>query len=166
MKEKEKKLILAASNGRIGELIDLIKGGIDVNAKDEFGSTALLSAVEKHYTRCVKALLKAGASLNVYNKLGKSAILIAKKKDYSDIVKLLAKAGAIDTVEEVSESEFKNQDKYSKVKIDFPVVTPLYNKSKGIKISTIILLLFLSYYRPGRRDPADILKINRKGKYD
>jgi ankyrin repeat protein len=55
-----------AIRGRHSDVLRwLIREGADVNATDEFGTTALIEAVEQDDLECVEALLAAGADIGV-----------------------------------------------------------------------------------------------------
>ena len=59
------------------EIVDLlIKAAADVNAKDSWGSTALMQAVheEHEHSELVDLLIKSGADVNIQNKVGQTAI--------------------------------------------------------------------------------------------
>jgi len=49
------------------QLEKLIKAGVDINATDPTGSTALLIAVERHDVKAIKMLVEAGADLDIEN---------------------------------------------------------------------------------------------------
>lgn len=57
-------LQLSASKGDIKTVKSLITEGVDVDAKDNEGLTALMSASFKGHIEVVKALLAAGADIN------------------------------------------------------------------------------------------------------
>src|SRR5256885_4273333 len=57
-------LMRAAFAGRIDEVCELLKSGVDVNEKDGLGFTALMFAVGKGHIDAVKVLLQAGADPN------------------------------------------------------------------------------------------------------
>ncbi|KAJ9055747.1 hypothetical protein DSO57_1000605 [Entomophthora muscae] len=62
---------------------------IDVDAKDEEGSTPLIYAACFGYYEVAKALVKAGASVNVQDKNGWPPLMWAMSNKHEDIVKLL-----------------------------------------------------------------------------
>ena len=57
-------LIKAAHDGQTEKVLDLIKAGADVNAKDNYGNTALILAAAKGHTEIVDLLKSAGAKDN------------------------------------------------------------------------------------------------------
>ena len=78
------------------EAVDLfIKAGINLDAKNENGQTALIIASEKGYANVLKKLIKLkAATLNYFDKSGNTALMTASSKGHEDIVKLLCENGA------------------------------------------------------------------------
>ena len=70
----------------------------DVNKRDEFGATALHTAVAGEDRAAVKALLEGGADVNLPDAEGNTALIIAVEKNDIKLVRLLLKAGADVTV--------------------------------------------------------------------
>ncbi len=73
---------------------ELIKRGVDVNAKDADGNTALLLAVRQGHSRVVPLLLAKGADVNAHSKSGDTALKSAKAKGLPSVIAQLKKAGA------------------------------------------------------------------------
>jgi len=63
--ELDKKLIEASQLGDITTVTSLIKEGANVNAKDVFGNTALICALQSGNTKCADFLLDKGADVSV-----------------------------------------------------------------------------------------------------
>ncbi len=78
--------------------IDIIRKAIakkaNINAKDEFGRTALIIAVLQDNEPIVKLLLDNGANPNLYNDSNDTALLVAARKCYVYIAKSLLDHGA------------------------------------------------------------------------
>jgi hypothetical protein len=74
---------------------EILRSGVSVDAKDEFGETALQKAAQAGQSEMVKLLLAHGADANHKNQFGQTALDIAAKKGHADIVDLLRKAGAV-----------------------------------------------------------------------
>jgi len=80
---------------RIGELI---RQGNDVNAKDRYGQTALMTAAEISNVEITRLLLEHQAKVNARRNNGKTALVIAAGKDSVEIVKLLLDKRADTTI--------------------------------------------------------------------
>lgn len=50
-------------------MVELIKGGADVDEADKDGTTTLMQAASKGYVKIVRELLRAGANPNATNKV-------------------------------------------------------------------------------------------------
>ena len=87
-------LLRAAKAGDIDGLKAALESGIDINARDSRGWTALIHAVDKGYTLLVPPLLAAKADPNIRLADGATALFIAALHGHSEIVALLMKAGA------------------------------------------------------------------------
>ncbi len=84
-------LISACRFGRYNDVKRLLAvPGIDVNAKDDYGATALFYASYSGYPEIVYLLLAMpGIDVNVKNKWGYNAFFLASREYYTSIVKLL-----------------------------------------------------------------------------
>ncbi|MEZ0259414.1 MAG: ankyrin repeat domain-containing protein [Alphaproteobacteria bacterium] len=83
--------IFSAANRRLTKITDmLIAAGADINAKTDYGSTALLSAVRSGKPRTVRFLLERGADATITDAKGKSALDYAREKKLADIERLLS----------------------------------------------------------------------------
>jgi len=87
------KAVIRSDKETVKALINL---GIDVNAVNIFGSTALM-----YYCACnswdfhmTKILIDAGANVNIANQCGNTALMFAIFRNNSENVKLLLEAGA------------------------------------------------------------------------
>ncbi len=79
-------LIIAASNLHLSIIEALIAAGADVNHEDDYGSTALICAVQcdrfteaskKHKAKVIQTLLESGADVTYVNKNGRTALMKA-----------------------------------------------------------------------------------------
>ena len=89
----ETPLMYAAAAGSVDAMTFLLAQGADVNAQNEFGSTALIwSATD---LAKVKLLLSHGANINTASKRGRTALFLAAMTDHSaETVRLLLAKGA------------------------------------------------------------------------
>ena len=108
-------LFLAVSQHNLEKVEALIKGGANVNERNENEDTALMIAIEKGFKNVIKLLIELGADVNIQNKWKKTPLitlldsriqkLSAVKHEHLslgdffsfnvyDIVKLLIDAGA------------------------------------------------------------------------
>ena len=80
--------------GNTQGVIEAIKSGANVNAKDNDGFTALILAAVFGHTEIVKALIQAGADINAKNNDGWTALMVATIRGNTETVKALIQAGA------------------------------------------------------------------------
>ena len=84
----------AAQVGDIEVLRAALAAGVDVDARDGQGWTALMHAVNKGYPLLVEPLLAAGAGVDVRAPDGATALFMAAVLGHTEIIALLMKAGA------------------------------------------------------------------------
>ena len=80
--------------GAISTLETLHAAGADVDARDEYGQTALMLAATAGQTALVQWLVDRGAKLDHAAKYGLSALMLAVVNGHVDVVRILANAGA------------------------------------------------------------------------
>ena len=84
----------AAQVGDIEVLKAALAAGVDVDARDGQGWTALMHAVNKGYPLLVGPLLAAGAGVDVRAPDGATALFMAAAHGHTEVVVMLMKAGA------------------------------------------------------------------------
>jgi outer membrane protein assembly factor BamB len=88
-------LFTAAKKGDADAVQALLASGVDVNAKNSYGATALSYAADKGHLAVVKLLLQNQADINAKDTFYKSSPLNwAMSRGHVDIVKALVEAGA------------------------------------------------------------------------
>lgn len=85
----------AAAHGNIDYVARELQRGVNVNAQNRRGDTALIFASRSGQYDMVRFLLDHNANPNIKNNFGGTALDDAKIFDHQDIVRLLIKAGAI-----------------------------------------------------------------------
>lgn len=84
----------AAKDGKVDELILLLKRGHDVNSQDNFGTTPLHLACFHRQIECVSALLENHAEINCRDIFGRTPLLHAARNGHKSIMLMLLKKGA------------------------------------------------------------------------
>lgn len=87
-------LIAAVRHGDRDALAALLKKGVDVNATEADGSTALMWASYRDDDESARLLIQAGANVNAANDLGATALWAASMNGSVAIVRRLLQAGA------------------------------------------------------------------------
>ena len=75
--------------GRTDQVKLELQKGADVNARDDFGYTALHAAAENNHVEIVKLLLTHGADRDAKVESGETAIDYARANGYNEVVRLL-----------------------------------------------------------------------------
>lgn len=82
-------LLAAASAGILQTVQRLVEGGVDLNAKDQFGNTALIYAAAGGHLEIVRWLINRGAVVKATNQVGVNALLRATMHGHKEVVALL-----------------------------------------------------------------------------
>lgn len=88
------RLVLGARYGQTGAVTYLLDGGMDVDARDAYGNTALIAAASDGRKQMVSLLLARGADVNATNKKDLTALMGAAVKGDYQLVHQLIKVGA------------------------------------------------------------------------
>ena len=88
-------LIQASRKGDTKTVTMLLEKGVDVNANNNYGETALITASRYGHIDLVKLLFENGADVHLKNKFGETALHSACFGGYINIVEILLKNGAI-----------------------------------------------------------------------
>ena len=87
-------LIWASKNGHESIVNDLLRAGVNVNARDNYDNTALIWASTNGHEKIVKALLEKGADVNACDNTKMTALMWASNMGHEEIVNDLLQAGA------------------------------------------------------------------------
>ena len=96
-------LFRASVMGNVNGIKAALANGADVNAKDNSGTSVLMSAVESRFEanafesgliKTVQLLLDHGADVNAKNKSGQTALMFSAREGYVNVTRLLLKSGA------------------------------------------------------------------------
>ena len=92
----ELKMIDEAASGTLTEakLKQYLHAGAGINAKGNYGYTALILAARSGQTAITQQLITAGADLNYKNTLGNTALILATDTGHTEIAQQLIAAGA------------------------------------------------------------------------
>ncbi|MFM2303206.1 MAG: hypothetical protein RLZZ135_613, partial [Cyanobacteriota bacterium] len=87
-------LIQSARQGNDRQVSTALARGAQVNTTDAQGTTALMFAAQKGFTRIVDLLIEAGADLNIHrSQFGTTALMLAAAARQVEIVRLLLARG-------------------------------------------------------------------------
>jgi ankyrin repeat protein len=84
----------AASEGDTDAVQTLLEKGVNVNAEDEHGQTALMRAAFNGRMGVAQLLLAKGADVNARGKEGQTALMVASESGHPDVIQALLMAGA------------------------------------------------------------------------
>jgi len=90
----EELLLDMTVSGETEKINKLLKTGMNLNASDDSGNTALHIAARIGASDIVSLLIAQGAEKNVQNNQGRTPLLIAAKNDDLKVIELLSDAGA------------------------------------------------------------------------
>lgn len=94
----EQQLISVAAEGDTKTVLELVEGGVDIDATNNQGVTAIMAATQKNNVDTVKALIEKGADINIRNHNKDNVLLYAGAEGLLEIVKLAVQAGADTTI--------------------------------------------------------------------
>jgi hypothetical protein len=92
--KSEQTLVVAALDGDLQQVAELLNKGSNVNEKDSRDVTPLMAAVSSENTELVKLLLDKNADVNARDKEGATALMVAAESKQPEIARLLLKKGA------------------------------------------------------------------------
>ena len=87
--QSNEELLQAVNNGEVSQVQLLLEQGVDANAKDNTGKTALMIASNKGNIEIVKLLIDNHADVNARDRGNNTSLMYAFKKGFQDISELL-----------------------------------------------------------------------------
>ena len=87
-----------ARHGRLDEVQKALDDGMDVNSRDNHGSTLLHVACQNGNKKLVKALLRRHADINAINKSGNTSLHFCFMYAYYGLAEYIMSIGANDTI--------------------------------------------------------------------
>jgi ankyrin repeat protein len=77
----------AVTRGDVEAIRQQLRSGADINARDQYGQTALMLAAHHGHYEVVEALVASGADLNVTAEYTQSALMLAILAGHADIAR-------------------------------------------------------------------------------
>jgi len=93
-KAAAQELLEACTQGNLEDAKRLLEKDADVNAKDDYGNTALIIAIREDHTEISELLIANGANVNAKANNDKTALMSATEFDQTGIPELLIDNGA------------------------------------------------------------------------
>ncbi len=110
----QEQYLQAALEGNLSIIQKGLEAGLDVDAVDENGFSALTLASYNGHNEIINFLLQKGASVNLPNKNRRTALMLASSGPFNETVKILLNAGAnpniVDNIEQFSALMFASAE--------------------------------------------------------
>ena len=84
----------AVTHGDVEGVRELLTAGVDVDARNRYGQTALMLGARQGHLKIVEALVEAGADLNVTAKYNLTALMLAIVAGHVAVARRVVRAGA------------------------------------------------------------------------
>lgn len=92
---REQELLVAAAEGDVDKVQGLLRDGVDANAINVLGRTAIISAAWRGHHRIVREFLNAGVEIDAADNQGRTALTWAAINGYPNIVDTLLEEAAL-----------------------------------------------------------------------
>ncbi len=86
--------IVAAKDGDIARVENMLSSGVNVNVKNSRGDTALIVASSEGHADIVELLISKKVDINAKNRNGQTAFMIASDNGHYEVVIMLRTSGA------------------------------------------------------------------------
>ena len=90
----QEQLFEAVEGKEFDTVRELLNNGVDINAQDEQGRTAIMIATYANDAEMVKVLIDEGADVDIQDDMLNNPFLYAGAEGYMDVLKLIIAAGA------------------------------------------------------------------------
>lgn len=158
-------LMIAAEEGNLATLQHLIRNGVNINAQDTGGHTALFYAVEENRLQIIQELIKAGADVNIQNHNGLTILHDVAAYDDSEenilIINELIKAGAQLEIETL----YRNRIHEETALIcaadcnNYKVISTLMNAGSSVNANIIDQIVISKLDRDGEDEDDEFIKL-------
>ena len=153
----EETFIECIKNGDAVAVRLFLTAGMNPNAKENDGSTALMWAAVHGKSDIVKMLLEKGVEVNVKeNKMGFTALMFAAMQEHADVVKLLLEKGAELAV---IDNNGKTTLTYAKAKGDTAIIRLLKNAAVYHPLTEDIIKSFFVGMLHENQEPYELERI-------
>ncbi len=92
--DKRMNLIRASENGDLALVHSILATGVDIDAVDDRGRTAVMAATHGNHPSVVQALIEAGANIHIQDNMKDNPFLYAGAEGLLEILRLTIAAGA------------------------------------------------------------------------
>lgn len=99
----------ATRQGDVEQVGYLLGAGADINARDDYGQTALMNAARRGQIELVRLLVERGAALNTTAKYNLTALMLAIINGHTEIAHILIQVGADGSIRGTGAPGFYNK---------------------------------------------------------
>ena len=111
-------LINAARNNSLSALNRLIEAGVDINATNIYGETALMEAARYGRSVVANRLIEAGADVNATNIYAETVLMEAARDGFLDLVNILIEAGAdVNATDRFGKTALMKAERYGRLAV-------------------------------------------------